>query len=79
MPTKNHRLCSAHFSADQLARDPQKLEENGYAGARIRLMAYAYAFLDIPLPLQHVLDENQNGAINKTKRRGAYENAREQM
>lgn len=71
VPTKNHRLCSAHFSADQLARDPQKLEEHGYAGARIRLLADA--FPDIPLPLQHVQDENQNGAINKTKRRGAYE------
>nr|XP_022290565.1 THAP domain-containing protein 1-like [Crassostrea virginica] len=71
VPTKNHRLCSAHFSADQLARDPKNLEENGYAGARIRLIADA--FPDIPLPHQHIQDKNKNGAINKTKRRGANE------
>ena len=51
MPTKNHRLCSAHFSADQLARDPQKLEEHGYADARIRLLADAFPDISFPLSM----------------------------
>lgn len=50
MPTKNSRLCSVHFSKDQLDTDPDKLRENGYDGAKIRLKSDAN--LDIPLLLQ---------------------------
>lgn len=50
MPTKNSRLCSVHFSKDQLDRDLDKLRENGYDGAKIRLKSDAHP--DIPLLLQ---------------------------
>lgn len=50
VPTKNSRLCSVHFSKDQLDTDPDKLRENGYNGATIRLKSDAN--LDIPLLIQ---------------------------
>lgn len=50
VPTKNSRLCSVHFSKDQLDRDPDKLRENGYDGANIRLTSDAHP--DIRLLLQ---------------------------
>lgn len=49
VPTKNSRLCSVHFSKDQLDRDPHKLRENGY-DAKIRLKSDAHP--DSPLLLQ---------------------------
>ena len=41
VPTKNSRLCSLHFSKEQVARDPEKMKENSYVGAQIRLRADA--------------------------------------
>ena len=41
MPTKNSRLCSLHFSKEQVVRDPEKMKENGYVGAQIRVLADA--------------------------------------
>jgi hypothetical protein len=31
---ENSRLCSLHFSKEQVARDLEKMKENGYVGAQ---------------------------------------------
>lgn len=70
MPTKSSRLCSVHFSKDQLDRDPDKLRENGYDGAKIRLKNDAHP--DIPLLLQQPQDENAAISLAPAKPRGAF-------
>lgn len=70
VPSKSSRLCSLHFSKEQLDRDPDKLKENGYNGAKIRLRTDAIP--DIPLPLHPVHDENAAIALPASKPRGAY-------
>uniref|UniRef100_A0A8B8BZW4 Uncharacterized protein LOC111114388 n=1 Tax=Crassostrea virginica TaxID=6565 RepID=A0A8B8BZW4_CRAVI len=69
-PTDNNRLCSLHFSKEQLDRDPEKLKENGYADPRIRLRKDA--FPDIPLSLGKPQDENATISFPPRKPRGAY-------
>ena len=61
VPTKNSRLCSLHFSKEQVARDPEKMKENGYVGAQIRLRADAIPDISLPLEAQ-----NKNAAISKS-------------
>jgi hypothetical protein len=56
VPTENHHLCSLHVTKGQLDRDPEKLNRNGYEGARIRLRKDAVP--DIPLAIQKSMDEN---------------------
>jgi hypothetical protein len=68
VPTENHRLCSLHFTKDQLDRDPEKLNEIGYEGARIRLRKDAVP--DIPLAIQKSKDENSAISLPE-KPRGA--------
>lgn len=50
VPENHSRLCSKHFSKDQVERDPNVLERLGYANARIRLKKDAVP--DVPLRLQ---------------------------
>ena len=69
-PTDNNRLCSLHFSKEQLDRDPEKLKENGYAEPRIRLRKDA--FPDIPLSVGKPQDENATISFPPRKPRGAY-------
>lgn len=73
VPTKNSRLCSVHFSKDQLDRDPHKLRENGY-DAKIRLKSDAHP--DSPLLLQQPQakpqDESAAICLPQTKPRGAF-------
>jgi hypothetical protein len=64
-------LCSLHFTKGQLDRDPEKLNENGYEGARIRLRKDAVP--DIPLAIQKSDSKDENSAISlPQKPRGAY-------
>lgn len=70
VPTKSSRLCSVHFSKDQLDRDSDKLRENGYDGAKIRLKNDAHP--DIPLLLQQPQDENAAISLPPAKPRGAF-------
>jgi hypothetical protein len=49
-------LCSLHVTKGQLDRDPEKLNENGYEGARICLRKDAVP--DIPLAIQKSKDDN---------------------
>lgn len=37
VPTKNRRLCSDHFTRDEIQRNPAQLEQYGYNGAMIGL------------------------------------------
>lgn len=66
-PTKSSRLCSEHFSIVQFDRDLERLKENGYEGAKIRLRKDAVP--DIPL---RVCDQDENAAIPAPKQRGAF-------
>lgn len=50
VPENHSRLCSKHFSTDQLERDPNVLGRLGYANARIRLKGDAVP--DVPLRVQ---------------------------
>lgn len=76
MPTKNSRLCSVHFSKDQLDRDPDKLRENGYDGAKIRLKSDAHP--DIPLLHQQPQDENAAISLPQRSLEESLQSAREQ-
>lgn len=70
VPTTNHRLCSDHFTKNQLQRDPAHLERLGYEGARTRLKVDAVP--DVPLPIHA---KENNGAVQlvlPAKPRGAY-------
>uniref|UniRef100_A0A8W8MGE8 THAP-type domain-containing protein n=1 Tax=Magallana gigas TaxID=29159 RepID=A0A8W8MGE8_MAGGI len=65
VPTTNHRLCSDHFTKNQL-----QLERLGYEGARTRLNVDAVP--DVPLPIHA---KENNGAVQlvlPAKPRGAY-------
>ena len=66
VPTKNHRLCSDHFTRDQIQRDPAQLEEYGYNGARIRLKPDAVP--DVPLQIS---SENED-VVLPPRPRGAF-------
>ena len=43
IPTKHSRICSKHFSDEQYSRNPVKLAQYGYAGARAILKENALA------------------------------------
>lgn len=69
VPENHSRLCSKHFSKDQVERDPNVLERLGYANARIRLKKDAVP--DVPLRLQLVVQEAASLAL-PPKTRGAF-------
>lgn len=66
VPENHSRLCSKHFSTDQLERDPNVLERLGYVNARIKLKGDAIP--DVPLRVQAaplVLPPKTRGAFAK--------------
>lgn len=65
VPENYSRLCSKHFSTDQLERDPNVLERPGYANARIKLKGDAVP--DVPLRVQEAAP-----LVLPPKTRGAF-------
>lgn len=76
IPSKNSRRFSLHFTKEQLYRDPEKLRENGYDGAKIRLKSDAHP--DIPLLLQQPQDENSAISLPPARLGERLQSAREQ-